>query len=159
MVQLSATRCDCIAILWVSLVSFATITLCVASQVFVVVSLSTQSRNVWIHPHIAPHVLNLSNWWRWVVSFMTQPLYPGVRVTQYLLEWWLVGSWADLDMVIMAKSQSLPLSGTEPQSSNPYLVTVLTELSQLPWKEVYEHIQCCYKLFVLFWEIKHKKKK
>jgi hypothetical protein len=38
MVQLSATRCGCIAILWVSLVSFAAITLCVASQrVFVVV--------------------------------------------------------------------------------------------------------------------------
>jgi hypothetical protein len=37
MVQLSATRCSCIAILWVSLVSFATITLCVASQqVFIV---------------------------------------------------------------------------------------------------------------------------
>jgi hypothetical protein len=38
MVQLSATRCSCIAILSVSLVSFAAITLCVASQrVFVVV--------------------------------------------------------------------------------------------------------------------------
>jgi hypothetical protein len=38
MVQLSATRCSCIAILWVSLVSFAAVTLCVASQrVFVVV--------------------------------------------------------------------------------------------------------------------------
>jgi hypothetical protein len=38
MIQLSATRRSCIAILWVSLVSFATITLCVASQeVFVVV--------------------------------------------------------------------------------------------------------------------------
>jgi hypothetical protein len=32
MVQLSATRCSCIAILWVSLVSFASITLCVTSQ-------------------------------------------------------------------------------------------------------------------------------
>jgi len=32
MVQLSATRCSCIAILGVSLVSFAAITLCVASQ-------------------------------------------------------------------------------------------------------------------------------
>jgi hypothetical protein len=31
MVQLSATRCSCIAILWVSLVSFAAITLFVAS--------------------------------------------------------------------------------------------------------------------------------
>jgi hypothetical protein len=32
MVQLSATGCSCVAILWVSLVSFAAITLCVASQ-------------------------------------------------------------------------------------------------------------------------------
>jgi hypothetical protein len=35
-------------------VSFATITLCVASQVFIVVSIyfvMTQSGNVWIHPH------------------------------------------------------------------------------------------------------------
>jgi hypothetical protein len=31
-VQLSATRCSCIAILWVTRVSFAAITLCVASQ-------------------------------------------------------------------------------------------------------------------------------
>jgi hypothetical protein len=38
MVQVSATRCSCIAILCVSLVSFAVITLCVASQrVFIVV--------------------------------------------------------------------------------------------------------------------------
>jgi hypothetical protein len=38
MVQLSATRCSCITILRVSLVSLATITLCVASQqVFIVV--------------------------------------------------------------------------------------------------------------------------
>jgi hypothetical protein len=38
MVQLFANRCSCIAILWVSPVSFAVITLCVASQrVFVVV--------------------------------------------------------------------------------------------------------------------------
>jgi hypothetical protein len=52
MLQLSAIVCNCIAILWVSLVSFAAITLCVASQrVFiVVVSLSTQSGNFWIQP-------------------------------------------------------------------------------------------------------------
>jgi hypothetical protein len=38
MVQLSATRCSCVAILWVSLVSFVAITLCVASQrVFIIV--------------------------------------------------------------------------------------------------------------------------
>jgi hypothetical protein len=32
MVQFSATMCSCIAITWVSLVSFGTVTLCVASQ-------------------------------------------------------------------------------------------------------------------------------
>jgi hypothetical protein len=32
MVQLSATRCSCIAILWATLVNFAAITICVASQ-------------------------------------------------------------------------------------------------------------------------------
>jgi hypothetical protein len=57
MVQLSATRCSFIAILRVSLVSFAAITLCVASQrgfviVVVFISLSTQSGNFWIHRRI-----------------------------------------------------------------------------------------------------------
>jgi hypothetical protein len=37
MVQFSATRCTCIMISWVSLVSFATITLCVPSWVFTVI--------------------------------------------------------------------------------------------------------------------------
>jgi hypothetical protein len=38
MVQFSATRCSCIAILLVSLVSFAAITICITSQlVFIVV--------------------------------------------------------------------------------------------------------------------------
>jgi hypothetical protein len=46
MVQLLATRCSCITISWVSLVSFATIILCVASQqMFVVfILLLTQSK-------------------------------------------------------------------------------------------------------------------
>jgi hypothetical protein len=47
--QLFATRCSCISILWVSLVSFAAITLCVASQRVFIVSLSTQSGHFWIH--------------------------------------------------------------------------------------------------------------
>jgi len=53
-VELSAIRCNFIAILWVSLVSFAAITLCTASQqVFIVViSLSTLSGNFWIPPRI-----------------------------------------------------------------------------------------------------------
>jgi hypothetical protein len=49
MVQLSATSCSCIAILWVSLVSFAAITLCVASQ-RLFVSISIQCGNFWVHP-------------------------------------------------------------------------------------------------------------
>jgi hypothetical protein len=51
MLQLSATRCSCIAILRVGLVSFAAITLCVASQrvLIVVYFVMTQSGNFWIH--------------------------------------------------------------------------------------------------------------
>jgi hypothetical protein len=55
MVQLSATRCICIATLWVSLVSFAAITLCVATElmfIVVVYFVMTQSGNFWIHPRI-----------------------------------------------------------------------------------------------------------
>jgi len=47
MVQLSTTRCSCIAILWVSLVSFATITPTVASKVFIVVSIYFIIDSVW----------------------------------------------------------------------------------------------------------------
>jgi hypothetical protein len=79
MIQLSAIRCRCIAILWVSLVSFAAITLCVASQrvfvVVVVISLSTQSGNFWIHPRIiwrVPcfEVLNISIQRKHVCSYV-----------------------------------------------------------------------------------------
>jgi hypothetical protein len=53
MLQLSAASCRCIAILWFSLVSFAAITLCVASQrvffIVVVYLVMTQSGNFWIY--------------------------------------------------------------------------------------------------------------
>jgi hypothetical protein len=56
MVQLSATKCICIAILWVSLLSFAAITFYVASQrLFIVLSVHffmTQSGNFWILPRM-----------------------------------------------------------------------------------------------------------
>jgi hypothetical protein len=55
MIQLSATRCSYIAILWVSLVSFTSIILWVASQqvsIVVFIPLSTQSGNFWIYPRI-----------------------------------------------------------------------------------------------------------
>jgi hypothetical protein len=47
MVQLSATRCSCITILWVSLVSFAAITLCVASQRAFIVVVYFNNDSVW----------------------------------------------------------------------------------------------------------------
>jgi hypothetical protein len=56
MIELSATRCNCVAILRVNVVSFAAITFCVASQrVFIVVIvyfIMTQSGNFWIHSRI-----------------------------------------------------------------------------------------------------------
>jgi hypothetical protein len=74
MVQLSAIRCSCIAILWVTLVSFVAITLRVASQrVFIVVYLvMTQSGNFWIHPHIAQisySYFNRENEWKIFFAF------------------------------------------------------------------------------------------
>jgi hypothetical protein len=71
MVQLSAMRCSCIAILWVSLVSFAAITLCVASRrVFIVISLSTQPGNFWIHPRTYMHTPSFRRTNEvWVVRF------------------------------------------------------------------------------------------
>jgi hypothetical protein len=56
MVQLYATRCSCIAILWVSLVGFAAITLCVVPQrvfiIDVVYFVIDSVRKFWIHPRI-----------------------------------------------------------------------------------------------------------
>jgi hypothetical protein len=52
MVQLPATSCSCIAILWASVVNFAAITLCVASQrVFIVVI------SLWLSPETFGYIL------------------------------------------------------------------------------------------------------
>jgi hypothetical protein len=55
MVQLSVIRCSFIAILWVNVVSLVTITFCVASQrvLLLLISLSTQSGNFWIHQRMS----------------------------------------------------------------------------------------------------------
>jgi hypothetical protein len=47
MVQLSATRCSCIAILWVSLVNFAAITLCISSQRVIIIVVYFVIDSVW----------------------------------------------------------------------------------------------------------------
>jgi hypothetical protein len=54
MVQFSATRYSCISVLWVSLVSFAAITLCVASQrVFIVAAVVL----LWLSPETFGYTL------------------------------------------------------------------------------------------------------
>jgi hypothetical protein len=65
MVQLSAIRRSCNAILWVSLVSFAAITLYVASQrafILLFISLSTQSGNFWILPRALNEDVSFHKW-------------------------------------------------------------------------------------------------
>jgi hypothetical protein len=57
MVEPFATRCSFIAILWVSLVCFTAITLCVAFQwEFIFISLSTQSQKFWVHVRMSYQV-------------------------------------------------------------------------------------------------------
>jgi hypothetical protein len=77
MAQLSAIRYYCIAIWWVSLVSFASITLCVASWVFIVIviSLSTLSRNFWIHPRVRQHRETKHMWMPWTEFELVIPLF------------------------------------------------------------------------------------
>jgi hypothetical protein len=90
MVQLSTTRCSCVAILWVSIVSFAAITLCVLllkeCLLLLFISLSTQSGNFWIHPRIAPRIPDLGTGRRWVVSFTPRPLYLQANSPWYPLD-------------------------------------------------------------------------
>jgi hypothetical protein len=58
MVQLSATRCGFIAVLWISLVSLPPqpfVLLLNECLLFLFISLSTQSGRFWIHPRRCPH--------------------------------------------------------------------------------------------------------
>jgi hypothetical protein len=73
----------------------------------------------------APHIINLSTTWRWMVSFMPQPLYSRVKSPQYSMDRRVVGlqSWIGHDS---EKRNSLPLPGC-PDS----LVIILTELSKI----------------------------
>jgi hypothetical protein len=81
MVQLLATRCSYINILWVSLVSFAAITHCVASQrVFIVVVyfVIDSVRKIWIHPRICNtqfNKLRLKMVKLWAVSFINNVVH------------------------------------------------------------------------------------
>jgi len=71
MVKFSTTRCSCIAIFWVSLVSFAAITLRVASQrMFIVAAVyfvMASVRKLLDTPsyRIGPYKIRTWNWWWW----------------------------------------------------------------------------------------------
>jgi hypothetical protein len=72
MVQLSASRCSFIAILWVSIMSFAAITLCVASQpVFIVVGVyfvTDSVRKLWI-PRTPKHEFSYNFYFIYLIYF------------------------------------------------------------------------------------------
>jgi hypothetical protein len=76
---------NCIAILWVSLVSFAAITLCVAYQrVFIVVSVYFVIDQVRKHLNTPSYSYTLFlTWWRWVVSLTPRPFCPTVKSPLY----------------------------------------------------------------------------
>jgi hypothetical protein len=87
MVQLSATRCSCIAILWISLVSFASITLCVASErVFIIVIPSLS----WL-----PVILNYTESFWFVINNLSLIVYhaPGPRIHLSMMVKFLDGNW------------------------------------------------------------------
>jgi hypothetical protein len=78
MVQISATRCSCIAISWVSLVSFVAITLCVASQrmiiIIVIYFFIDSVRKLLDTPsYVILKVLRLS--WRWCFQLWSRVVF------------------------------------------------------------------------------------
>jgi hypothetical protein len=114
MVQLSATRCNFISILWVSLVTFAAITLCVASErVFIVVSvyfvigsvrklLDTPSYNIMSYTAIYPYsfsnpqkyiITNFLNNSQLRIFFFVFTWHPCVSEERYMMLGMLVEVW------------------------------------------------------------------
>jgi hypothetical protein len=128
MVQLSATRCSCIAILSVSLVSFAAITLCVAShRVFI------RSFRYWLSPETFRYTLHAFlisavDGGEWSASrparFTPRERSPG---THWIGGW--MGRRAVLDAVVKRKIPSpsrdsgyRPLCGFPPLRTNAMIV-------------------------------------
>jgi hypothetical protein len=90
MVQLSATRCSCIVILWVSLVSFAAITLCVTSQwVFVVYFVIDSVQKLLDTPSYS-HLLHVLHVLSVQSSWFNHPnnIWQNVHVMQLLILQW-----------------------------------------------------------------------
>jgi hypothetical protein len=114
MVQLFATKCNCIAILWVSLVSFAATTLCVASQrVFIIVVC-----------FVIDSVRKFLIWW-WVVSFTPRPLYASNKRHLYPLGMRLDGT-QSRSRCGGDEKIPFPCRESSPAPSARSLVTILT---------------------------------
>jgi hypothetical protein len=157
MIRLSATRCSCITILWVSIVSFAAITLCVPSQqVFIVVvyfvivlvqklfgntivymnvsNIVRQSRPCALIVHHATKARYssthswLSTRWRWVVSFTSRPLHPQGKSPKYPLHRRLGGPQSWSERDGEEKN-SQPLPKLEPPIIQSVIQPYTTELS------------------------------
>jgi hypothetical protein len=109
MVQLSATRCSCITILWANLVSFAPITLYVASQrvfIFVVVCfVMTQSGNVQIYTRICMETSIFGDKISLKLFRVSRFAFP-FTMSWAVLYWAVfVPCWAGYESVIMHMSQ------------------------------------------------------
>jgi hypothetical protein len=94
--------------------------------------------DIWWNGGIAPWILNLDARWRWVVSFMTQPLYPRRKSLRKLFRPFFRWNWGWVN-------PTLPLPWTELRfPGHPVLspVAVLTGESQLP----VSHLQYLYRL-------------
>jgi len=78
---------------------------------------------------IAPHNLNLSTKWTWMVSFTLWPLYPWAKISSTHCTGGWVGPKASLDAVARSKSTGPGLE-LNPNCPAHNLVTTVTEL---PW--------------------------
>jgi hypothetical protein len=81
MVQLSSTRCSCIPILWISLVSFAAITFCVASQrVFIIIIIIIIIIiTLWLSPETSGYTL-VCRWCSLILFSSILNLYLSLRM-------------------------------------------------------------------------------
>jgi hypothetical protein len=92
-------------------------------------------KTCWKNWSIAPHILNLGNRRRWVVSFMPRPFYPQGKErappprTHWLGDW--VGLRAGLDTAVVKRKNPCPYRESNPSRPGRSLVTILTEVPRL----------------------------
>jgi hypothetical protein len=92
-------------------------------------NLALRHEGLWGSGFINPHFLHLGTSWRWVVSFMTRPLYPRGKSPRYPLDRRLGGPRSRSGR--RGEEEILDPTGTLTQtsrSSNPWPVAILTAL-------------------------------